>query len=129
MNNPVSGSASLIALHLIHYFILCAAAVKFCGKFCTEKLDQLGDADQQHYRHDHNIALVAVVAVADRDIAKPASSDDAGHCGIAEDRAEADCHSDNERGSRLGDQDAGDDCPVIRAHGLRRLDYAVIDLP
>ena len=97
-----------------------------CKVACT--LHDLHDHNEDDDRSDHDIVLVALIAVADRDITQTAGTDATCHRRVTQDGDEYDRETANERRQRLTQEYLVNDLPGVRAETLRRFHQATIDL-
>ena len=83
-------------------------------------LQQLHNGDDEYQRHQHDTCVVAIVAVADGDIAQSAAADDARHGRVAQHRAENDGAPHQQGSSGFADEHLPDNGAGFRAHAQRR---------
>ena len=65
-------------------FYLLQTLIALDGSLGAERLEQLYNDNQQDDCHVHDQILIAVVAVVNGNLAQTAATDDAGHCGVAQ---------------------------------------------
>ena len=78
-------------------------------------LEDLLHDDQQDHSHDHDISLIAVVTVADRDVTESSAAHGACHGAVAQDGAKADGHADDQGYSGFDQENLCDDRKGVRS--------------
>ena len=104
------------------------ALVRLAGDDVADRLDDLDEDDAQHDGDDHDVDLVALVTVADGDVAQAAGAHAARHGGIAEERDEGDGRTANERRQALLEIDLRHKLPGVGAKRLTSLHQAAVDV-
>ena len=94
----------------------------------ANELHNANDNDQDQHRDVGDVDHVAVVAVADGEIAQTACADNARHCGEVEQADGRDGRAACDRRDAFLEVDAEDDLKRRRAHGERRLDQTAVQL-
>ena len=105
------------------------ALIALGGPQGTHRLERLHHQHQQHHTDDHDVGLVAVVAVGQGDLAQTAAADDAGHGGVAQNGGQCGGHAGDQAGQALRDHDLGDDLEGGSAHALGSFHHALVQLP
>ena len=109
------------ALFPLHQPFVAAA-----GKPVADLLQYLHDENKQHAGGEHDVRLIAVIAVHDGQLAQSAPAHRAGHGGIAEYGGAGYGAAVNQGGQCFGDENPEDDLEGGCSHGLRRFHNARI---
>lgn len=75
------------------------SSVQLLGYHHTDSLQNLYEQNQNDDRNEHDVCLVTVITVADRNITKSAATDNTCHCGVTEDRSDRDRQTDEKGGT------------------------------
>ena len=101
--------------------------VDLAGDGRANALRDLHDDYAQHDGHDHDVVLIALVAIANGDVANAARAHRAGHGHEAEQRDERNGQAAHQRRHAFGQKHLADDLPGARAKALRSFDEAAVD--
>src|SRR5690625_3126982 len=108
--------------------VRCLTMIEPACQCLAKELDELHHDHEDHDGCQHHIALEALVAVADRDVAQPATANDAGHGRVADQAYSGDRNAANQCGQGFREVDLPDDLPGVGAHGRDCFDDRVIHL-